>query len=94
MTPKRFKITSPLMPTPDGGKRVCRPTKWGNRMTVSEAGSNKAACDWFELHQCTPEFRELARRELKGLDLGCYCDLDQPCHADILLRIANGAPDR
>jgi len=56
----------------------------------SEAGSNIAACDWFELNQCTPEFRELARRELKGLDLGCYCDLDQPCHADILLRIANG----
>lgn len=26
---------------------------------------------------------------LKGKDLACWCPLDQPCHADILLRIAN-----
>ena len=87
--PERFKITSPLMKTPPNGKRVCRPYKWGNRITVAEAGSNQAACDWFLEHQCTEEFCAAARRELKGLDLGCYCDLDQPCHADILLKIAN-----
>jgi len=89
--PKRFKITSPLMPSPPNGKRVCRPTKWGNQITVSEAGSNQAAVNWFVLNQCTPEFRALARKELQGADLGCYCDLDQPCHADVLLQIANGA---
>ena len=87
--PKRFKVTSPVMPTPVGGKRVCRPTKWGNRMTVKEAGSNAAAVRWFEQHQCTPEFIAMARKELKGLDLGCYCDLDEPCHADVLLKLAN-----
>jgi len=27
--------------------------------------------------------------ELKGKDLACWCRLDQPCHADILLEIAN-----
>lgn len=31
-------------------------------------------------------------RELHGLDLACTCPLDAPCHADILLRLANG-PD-
>lgn len=32
--------------------------------------------------------------ELAGRDLACWCALDQPCHADVLLRIANGSsPD-
>ena len=29
------------------------------------------------------------RRELRGKDLACWCPLDQPCHADVLLEIAN-----
>lgn len=30
-----------------------------------------------------------ARAELHGKDLACWCPLDQPCHADVLLEIAN-----
>ncbi|SLG54033.1 DUF4326 domain-containing protein [Mycobacteroides abscessus] len=30
-----------------------------------------------------------ARRVLVGHDLACWCPLDQPCHADVLLEIAN-----
>jgi hypothetical protein len=26
---------------------------------------------------------------LRGRDLACWCPLDQPCHADVLLEIAN-----
>lgn len=26
---------------------------------------------------------------LRGLDLACWCPLDQPCHADVLLELAN-----
>lgn len=29
-------------------------------------------------------------RELKGADLACWCPLNEPCHADVLLGIANG----
>lgn len=29
------------------------------------------------------------RAELAGYDLACWCPLDQPCHADVLLEIAN-----
>jgi|SRR5665647_3059053 len=32
------------------------------------------------------------RRGLAGRDLACWCPLDQPCHADVLLEIAN-APE-
>lgn len=27
--------------------------------------------------------------DLRGKDLACWCALDQPCHADVLLRLAN-----
>ena len=27
--------------------------------------------------------------ELAGKDLACWCPLDQPCHADVLLELAN-----
>jgi hypothetical protein len=27
---------------------------------------------------------------LRGKDLVCWCPLDQPCHADVLLQLANG----
>lgn len=32
---------------------------------------------------------------LRGKDLACWCPLDQPCHADVLLELANRetAPD-
>ena len=31
------------------------------------------------------------RAALRGRDLACWCPLDQPCHADVLLSLANGA---
>lgn len=31
-----------------------------------------------------------ARFELRGKNLMCFCPLDQPCHADVLLELANG----
>jgi hypothetical protein len=27
--------------------------------------------------------------QLRGHDLGCYCGLDQPCHVDVVLELAN-----
>jgi hypothetical protein len=30
------------------------------------------------------------RWHLRGKDLACFCPLDQPCHADVLLELANG----
>jgi len=31
-------------------------------------------------------------KELHGKDLACWCPLDTPCHADVLLEIINGNP--
>lgn len=33
---------------------------------------------------------EDVRAELAGRDLCCWCPIGQPCHADVLLRVANG----
>jgi hypothetical protein len=35
-----------------------------------------------------PEFAK-AVAGLRGHDLACWCSLDQPCHADVLLKVAN-----
>ena len=32
---------------------------------------------------------DFVRNELSGKDLACWCELDQPCHADALMEIAN-----
>jgi phosphopantothenoylcysteine synthetase/decarboxylase len=34
--------------------------------------------------------RDAIRTELRGKDLACWCPPDQPCHADVLLELANG----
>lgn len=36
-----------------------------------------------------PSLAERARRELAGQVLMCWCPPSQPCHADVLLEIAN-----
>lgn len=36
-----------------------------------------------------PRLAEI-RAELAGRDLACWCPLDQPCHGDVLLELANG----
>jgi hypothetical protein len=33
--------------------------------------------------------RDAAIAELRGRDLACWCPLDMPCHADVLLELAN-----
>jgi hypothetical protein len=34
---------------------------------------------------------EAVRAELGGKDLACWCPLDKPCHAEVLLELANEA---
>ena len=41
------------------------------------------------LHGHAMPTKEEIRTELRGHDLACWCALDQPCHGDVLLEIAN-----
>jgi hypothetical protein len=33
--------------------------------------------------------KRIIRKELQGLNLACWCPLSEPCHADLLIEIAN-----
>jgi hypothetical protein len=73
---------------------VCRPGKWGNPYKVGDtiAGvghicGRADAVKYFEMFFVSSERLNLS--ELRGKNLACFCPLDQPCHADVLLRLAN-----
>ncbi|MCA0851208.1 DUF4326 domain-containing protein [Salipiger thiooxidans] len=72
---------------------VARPSKWGNPYQGDGQGADRAMlAGLFGELMRRPEksaFVEDVRRELRGKDLACWCPLDGPCHADVLLEIAN-----
>lgn len=47
-------------------------------------GGERGPIEWIY-----PSVAEI-RAELAGKDLACWCALDMPCHADVLLELANG----
>ena len=65
---------------------VGRPTKWGNPFSE---GDNYELVRQFRENCLTPAFTQQIVEELRGKDLACWCSLDKPCHADVLLEIAN-----
>lgn len=69
---------------------VGRPTLFGNPYRETEAITREKTIEfykkWIELaFSLVPNLIE----DLKGKNLACWCSLDQPCHADVLLEIAN-----
>lgn len=54
--------------------------------TQAHHHAQQRAVDYFE-RDVLPR---LDLTPLRGRDLACWCPLDQPCHADVLLSIANG----
>jgi hypothetical protein len=72
---------------------VTRPTKWGNPHPL-DLGRAEAVRRYREdlFAGRLAITVEDVRRELRGRDLACYCPLDGPCHADVLLEVANAGP--
>jgi hypothetical protein len=76
---------------PEAAVVVSRPTKWGNpykpdRMTRAQAvAAYRRDLLAGKLRVSVAD----ARRELRGRDLACWCSLDGPCHAEILIEVAN-----
>lgn len=79
---------------PPNAVKVDRSTRWGNPFGVGPGRTRRQAVAAFALHLAATEqdsLRAEIRRELRGRDLACWCPLDQPCHADVLLLLANEA---
>ena len=71
---------------PPGTVYVGRPTKWGNLYATKEQFQRHIESDTIG----GTRLRVDARAELRDKNLCCWCPLDKPCHADVLLKIANG----
>ena len=77
---------------------VGRPTVWGNPYVVGSQLMNgetltaEKAVALYEQHLADNFNERDIRHCLRDKDLACWCELDQPCHADVLLRIANSRP--
>jgi hypothetical protein len=76
---------------PEEAIYVGRPTRWGNPWKVGEDGLDAAKCvELFSIMLAhSDNLRHRAEKELRGHDLACWCPLDEPCHADVLLVVAN-----
>jgi hypothetical protein len=91
MTPRRVAITGDLYhhQVPDGAVSVAFPTRWHN--AHRQVRPRERAVELYREHLArNPELVDRARHELAGKDLACWCPLDEPCHADVLLEIVNG----
>lgn len=105
MKPKRIQLSRAKgWRMPPNTVKVDRTTNWGNPHTLKSLREEMDACGMgmsLSLQQgvlverfkeyCPPgsPLAEAARRVLRGKDLACWCKLDQPCHADVLLELAN-----
>ncbi len=87
---------------PEGAIYVGRPTRWGNDLRPDmldlhdrPLGVTRA----IEMYRIAtlrmiddypdPEWVAAWFAPIRGRDLACWCRLDQPCHADVLLELAN-----
>ena len=83
---------------------VARPGRWGNPFRGPDAadqfrrwlGGRMSAAE-FVAHADSERWRfaddatiRAEAVQLRGKNLACWCRLDQPCHADALLEVANG----
>ncbi len=83
---------------------VTRPGRWSNPRKVGMYRGYTAAdavadyrrwlaredgCRSWEGVYGLPPTTEEIQRELRGKNLACFCALDQPCHRNVLLEIAN-----
>lgn len=72
---------------------VGRPTRWGNPFFVGPAEKRVQLYERWITTQM-PALLSEARKVLRGKNLACWCGPGEPCHADVLLWLANEAQER
>jgi len=105
ITPERIqRKRSKGWKMPENTLYVGRPSKWGNRYRVGvyEFDWRAEGVVPETIERCVELYeKELLSNmqhdrglinqilELRGKNLACWCKVGQPCHADILLKLAN-----
>ena len=88
---------------PENTVSVCRPGKWGNMFVIQP--NYRPGRMFSSQYICVPTaedakecYREFLNQnpeimaqvsELRGKNRMCFCKLKDPCHADVLLELAN-----
>lgn len=85
---------------PENTVYVGRPSSFGNPFRVGKPNmegwedlehpnTSARAVELFERYFALTWRIGLITDDLRGKNLACWCALDEPCHADVLLKIAN-----
>ena len=90
---------------PPNTLKVDRSTRWGSPFRVAPGYtaaqavadyrlwlSGKIRVDADGLARQAPGPLEI-QQSLRGKNLGCWCRIGAPCHAEVLLEVANSDPD-
>lgn len=91
-TPRRYQRSRARgMRIPQGAVCVDRSTRWGNPYRVGPDGPRDEVIEKYRAHlRAHPRLVAEIRAELAGRHVACYCRLDEPCHGDVILRVAAG----
>jgi hypothetical protein len=77
---------------------VARPSVWGNTFRIGDDHSYYGGPDYVgaPAKQCVDLYRRMMDvappaplDQLRGKNLACWCAISAPCHADVLLELAN-----
>lgn len=74
---------------PPGARYVGRPSRWGNPFRAPYEYTRAEALRLFRIYALDGRRGYDWLAPLVGRDLVCWCRLDEPCHADVLLELAN-----
>ena len=74
---------------PEGAVYIGRPSKWGNPFVIGKDGDRDEVIEKYKAWLLSDIAKiEIAKRELAGKDLVCFC-APKPCHGDVLLDVSN-----
>ncbi|MCB0565516.1 MAG: DUF4326 domain-containing protein [Phaeodactylibacter sp.] len=94
--PKRIHRKTRYTKLPEGAVLVTRGSRWGNPFRLVEHGGEYTREESIRLYReyIIKKIREEPERYdlslLRGKDLACSCKLEELCHGDVLLELANG----
>jgi Domain of unknown function (DUF4326) len=97
-TPRRVEVSGDLFhgAVPDGAVYIGRAApglpagRYANPYSAKILGHDGAQRLYRDHLKRHPEIVAQARHDLAGRDLACWCRLDENCHGEILLQLANG----
>lgn len=91
MKPQRIQLSRKKgFKIPPNTVSVARPGRWGNPHRIgfcAVCGVRHTRED--AIAEFKAEVSTLILSELSGKNLACWCKIGTPCHADVLLEIAN-----